>query len=543
MKRWTRTMTGMLAAALLCTMQTAGLPVQALVAEEEDVSGKTETITIGSTFDDGTLTYTVIDDRKVAVTSCVNTATHISIMPEIDSYDVVEIEDSAFAGCDALQALSIPYTVTSIGEGAFQGCTSLTKITLPDSVTEVPDGAFMGCTALESVDLGNAVTSLGRMAFGYCSALTDITIPETVTTMGDQLFYYCTSLKSVTIPESVTALGAYTFQYCTALTEFTLPDYVTEMGYLSFMGCQNLKSVTVSDSHPTYTLQDGVLYSKDMTMLYWYPSGKTETNFVVPERVTTIYDGAFFGASALQSVTFSEQLETIGSGAFDYCTNLSTVNIPASVTWIGGNAFSDCTALRTVMFSGDAEATEPALEIGAYAFYCCERLMDVTLPKRVTEIGEFAFGVTEQSITNADGTVSDEVELLPVSGFLLTGYEGAAAKYVSACRSEDVRINFKSLEIPWLKIVGFSLLGTGVLVLIFLAARIIRKRKLSPAEKNALDAATEERKIPLSQREPEETKEPDDGYESILGVEEPSLPPLMHQFGHHHTDADNDNKE
>lgn len=49
--------------------------------------------------------------------------------------------------------------------------------------------------------------------------------------------------------------------------------------------------------------------------------------------------------------------------------------------------------------------------------------MDVTLPKRVTEIGDFAFGATEQQKVNADGSTTDEMETIAVSGFLLTGYE------------------------------------------------------------------------------------------------------------------------
>ena len=158
--------------------------------------------------------------------------------------------------------------------------------------------------------------------------------------------------------------------------------------------------------------------------------------------------------------------------------------------------------------------------------------MDVTLPKRVTQIGDFAFGVTEQQKVNADGSTSDETENIAVSGFLLTGYEGAAAKYVSSSRSNGIRINFKSLQIPWVKIVSISLGCTAGLVLIFLLVRIIKKKRLSAAEKEALEAAEQERKIPLSQREPdpepEEPEEPD--YVSIL--EDMSHSQMTHQFGH-----------
>ncbi|MDO4156060.1 MAG: leucine-rich repeat domain-containing protein [Oscillospiraceae bacterium] len=522
MRQWKRMVMGCLTTGLLLF---TALPVQAV---EEDLSGRTQDVTDGSTFEDGTLTYTVLSNMQVSVTSCVSTATNISIMPKIDGYDVVSIGDQAFAGCESLQSVTIPSSVTEMGEGAFQSCTSLQRITLPDSMTEVPDGAFLSCSALEEVTFGNAVTRIGRMAFAYCSTLERISIPDTVTELGEQTFMSCSSLASVTIPEEMTALPAYMFQNCSSLQSFSIPDTLTDLGYLAFVGCSSLQELEVSDNHPVYCLQDGVLYSKDLTELYLYPAGKTETAFVVPDGVTMIDDGACFAAS-FQSLTLPESLQVIGSGAFNYCTSLQTVTIPEQVTAIYDHAFSDCSALTSVVFAGDAESTDNDLQIGGYAFFCCEMLMDVTLPKRVTGIGEFAFGVTEQQKVNADGSTTDEMETIAVSGFLLTGYEGAAAKYISESRSNGIRINFKSLEIPWVKIVSISLACTAGLLVIFLAVRWIKKKRLTVSEKQALEEATAERQIPLSKREPDPEPE-EEPYVSIL---EDAVSPLQtHQFGH-----------
>ena len=49
-----------------------------------DPSGKSQPVTEGSTFDDGTLTYTILKNMQVSVTGCITTATNISIMPKID---------------------------------------------------------------------------------------------------------------------------------------------------------------------------------------------------------------------------------------------------------------------------------------------------------------------------------------------------------------------------------------------------------------------------------------------------------------------------
>ena len=48
---------------------------------------------------------------------------------------------------------------------------------------------------------------------------------------------------------------------------------------------KNLEEFEVSDTNPNYTVQDGVLYNKDMTELIAYPCGKKDETFVIPDTV------------------------------------------------------------------------------------------------------------------------------------------------------------------------------------------------------------------------------------------------------------------
>ncbi len=466
-----------------------------------------ETLSVGESFDDGMITYTVTGDLEATVTGCDTSASVVNVMPDIDGYKVVAIADEAFAGCESLIGLSIADTVTTIGDGAFYGCTALQSITIPDSVTEIPAGCFFDCGSLTEINLGSETTSIGDMAFGYCTALETIDIPETVTSFGDEVFYYCVALQSFEIPMGVTELGAYTFYGCMTLEEFNIPATLEEIGAMSFLGCQCLTTITVEEGNEYYSVRDDVLYNAEGSILYVYPAGLTATSFTVPSDVQVIYAGAFFSAMCLEDITFDDNLEYIGEMAFDYCISLQSVSIPETVTIINEMAFSDCTALQSVTFEGDDDdenATE--LQIGNYAFFCCDSLYDVTLPVRVSYIGECAFGCTEAE-EEGSGTATIEMDsgseiiIAPVDGFTLTGYTGVAKSYAKDC---VVSVDFDALDFDWSQLVFWICAAIVVIVIIFVAVGVVRRTMMTRSERAALHEAAEE------------AEKRDDGYKSII---------------------------
>ncbi|MBQ8687081.1 MAG: leucine-rich repeat protein [Ruminococcus sp.] len=510
----------------------------AVPAYASDGSGMTPENSEVTVFDDGILTYTVIDDsRFVEITSCISTATNVNILPELDGYTISSIAEGAFAGCTELQSVTIPNndTIQSMGAYTFAECTSLKKVALPDSITEIPIGAFAYCTSLEQVTFGDRVVSIGDEAFRSCTALTEIMLPDTMTEMGDFVFYMCTGLTKLEIPESLTALGAYSFTGCVGMESFHIPATLESLGDGPFLGCMALTDITVDEDHPNYKVEDGILYSKDGSVLYFYPPSRTDATFQVPAGVVDLYDGAFFQCTNLQYVEFPEGLTTIGAGTFDYCSGLTAVVIPESVTSIMSTAFADCTALERVTFVGADDATEgegEALTIGDHAFYACENLMEVILPKRVAGIGEYAFGCTD--IMDSEGNAIPTA----VEGFMLRGF-AAAEDYISEC---DLSVGFSPRSFPWKTVVFWVIAAAVLIVIVFFAVRIVKKNMMTPEEREALRQAKEE------QRKSEEAEEaPDDGYESILGEDdEPedsmdddvvdrfraAAPSILHQRGH-----------
>ncbi len=301
---------------------------------------------------------------------------------------VTSIGDSAFSGCTSLTSVPIPDSVTSIGYSAFFDCTSLTSVTIGNGVTRIGDYAFYGCTSLASVTIGNGVTSIGDDAFGAChnleavyitdlsawckidfytdgddwgdyysfnsnplccannlylngELLTDIAIPDGVTSISDMTFYNCTSLTSVTIPDSVVDINNYAFAGCSNLTSIEISAGVTSIDYNAFYNCPSLTSITVDSANETFSSVDGVLFNKEKTSLEQYPSGKTNSIYVIPDGVIYIDDEAFKG-----------------------CTSLTSVTIPDSIKIIGDSAFSGCHVLKYVFFNG-TESDWTNLSIGS----------------------------------------------------------------------------------------------------------------------------------------------------------------------------------
>ena len=54
------------------------------------------------------------------------------------------VDDSAFAGCESLTQVTLPWGTSSVGRMAFFGCTRLAFVKLP-ATTRVSDLAFDGC--------------------------------------------------------------------------------------------------------------------------------------------------------------------------------------------------------------------------------------------------------------------------------------------------------------------------------------------------------------------------------------------------------------
>ena len=216
------------------------------------------------------------------------------------------------------------YPVTTIGYRAFYSCDSLTSVEIGDSITTIGDYAFYSCYRLTSVEILDSVTTIGDDAFSCCKSLTSVVIGDSVTTIGDYAFSFCDRLASVEIPDSVTAIGDYAFFYCDGLTNVVIGDSITVIGN-AFLGCESLTRVDVSENNKKYCSENGVLFNKNKTILIYYPIGKVDKTYIIPDSVTIIDAYAFYGCTGLTNVVIGDSVTTIGDCAFSDCGSLTSV--------------------------------------------------------------------------------------------------------------------------------------------------------------------------------------------------------------------------
>ena len=259
----------------------------------------------------------------------------------------------------------------------------------------------------------------------------------------------------------VAEIGTSAFNRSKALTSIVIPDGVSSIAVDAFNFCSNLAAIEVSGQNMNYSSIDGVLFNKKRTRLLKYPTAKTDTEYTIPESVTSIgeealgysknltaiaipdgvisialdsfflssnlaaievggknvnytsIDGALFNkektdlidypqAKPITNYTIPEGVINIGAQALAGCKNLTSITIPETVRSIGVGAFNHSSNLKSITIP------EGPTMIPSIAFSFCTSLTNIDIPQTVTSIGDQAFMacVNLKSIKIPDGVTS-----------------------------------------------------------------------------------------------------------------------------------------
>lgn len=321
------------------------------------------------------------------------------------------IGETAFMGLVNVKSMSLPSTLKELRRECFENLSSIEYIDLPDSIVSIGAFAFECCLSLKKIDIPDSVVEMGGAVFLDCRALEEVRLSENISELS-ATFSGCQSLKSVSVPESVKTIRLSTFTGCTALTSVVLPSGLSILPEANiFGGCTSLPEITFRSGCKNFKVVDGVLFSKDMTTLYTYPSSKKDSTYTVPDTVETIVSGAFSTTVYLTELTVPEGVTSCGSGVFSSGKVLRKLTLPDSLKEIGANTCYECAKLTDVRlpaeltaipdnFIGfDAKITqldlpESITSIGQKAFQGCSGLTNLHVPANITAIGQEAYALS-----------------------------------------------------------------------------------------------------------------------------------------------------
>jgi len=168
----------------------------------------------------------------------------------------------------------------------------------------------------------------------------DIVIPESVG-FNDTIF-------------AVTALNTNVFNGSTGLINITIPNSVSSIGIGAFYNCSGLSSINLAPSNAYFKFENGILYTFDQSQIIYCSAIKTD-KIEIPNTVTTIGTGAFYGCNLITAVSIPNSVSLIKPQAFYNCTGLISVIIGDSTNTgarasisIQPTAFDGCSALTSL---------------------------------------------------------------------------------------------------------------------------------------------------------------------------------------------------
>ena len=245
-----------------------------------------------------------------------------------------------YSARSTLKSITIPETIETIGNYAFYNCTALTEINYnATNVSDLSSGnrvfydAGQGGDGI-TVNIGANVTRLPNYIFNPYS--NSFHVPEITTvnfaegsvceSIGSNAFQYCDSLTSITIPENVTSIGNYAFAYCYGLIEInynaTAANILSYENYVFSDAGQGGDGITVNIG-ANVTKLPNYIFAPDLSSSY-------------SPNITTV------------NFEEGSVCESISGGAFNHCLSLTSITIPSSVTSIGTDAFAGCYALAEI---------------------------------------------------------------------------------------------------------------------------------------------------------------------------------------------------
>lgn len=387
------------------------------------------------------------------------------------------IKDGAFAS-NALREIYIGDGLRYIGDNAFDSPV-LEKVELPlESIREIRSTAFSSSSPfIRQIEPEDGIRYIGKVAYNLAdqsmqaytvkegtvslsdnlfnsNAASSFTLPTSLEIIGDGAFAYTqitampempsvkrlgmeafagTQITSLPDMPGLKEIGAEAFNYCTKLSRVTLPESLEFLGNNAFYGCSALWSVT-------YNAIDcncqGRVSPRDLERI------------VIGDKVRRLPQGLYTGNTNITDVVLPRSVEILDPLVFENCVNLEYVGLSDNITTISDGAFSGCQALSGLHWPLHLTT------IGEQTFRDCQSLKVVSLPEGVTTVGSMAFyGCTGVETLYIASTIEETGE----SAFTFRNQDKSMVITSPATEPNDYEWNWHYVGTPTIKVPAASM--------------------------------------------------------------------------------------
>ncbi|MGT2910545.1 G5 domain-containing protein [Streptococcus cameli] len=356
------------------------LPV--LEAESSETSSSNEAVSVGKVLVENGVKFKVLSLGEHPTVQLGNGLYPIEFKSEQDGQPYTVPSQVTIDGTT--------YTVTAIGEEALayyadeSGMMTYypAAITVPKGVTLIKKNGFKASNARTiAFEAGSQLQTIEDGAFSFTN-LQSFQLPASVETIGNRAFNFNESLTSFTFEEGsrLNSIGNEVFASLPKLEELILPKTLNHIGEKPFALSSGFKAVHVAEGNERYESQDGVLYTKGLESLLYYPAQKPGETFATPNATKSLSPYAFNNNTTLKKISIGEGIEEIPTFAFAATINVESIALPNSLKKIGRLAFYEDMELKELTIPNQVS------EFGVYPFNGLPKLEKITFGKGVTHL-------------------------------------------------------------------------------------------------------------------------------------------------------------
>lgn len=302
----------------------------------------------------------------------------------VDLSAVERIDNSAFMN-SSISTVDFS-SLKELGNEAFFGSNVIKVVFNNNSGIDKISSDTFAKSELQEVQL-NGIKSIGARAFAY-SKLTSVSNADAVRSVGSKAFIDVAGITSAEIVEfaNVIDIGREAFH---GTGFFNTATGIVKIGKVLYYD----KGATLSPDATIVAIAPGAFKDTQNTIIDLF--GFT--------RLTTIGADAFNGNKKIQTVILPDSLERIEARAFkeSYVKSVDFSKC-TKLEYIAPEAFANCIKLETLTFNDFADGIKKdtnTLKIQEKAFRGCNALVNVTLPKNLSELGSSAFESCENLVS------------------------------------------------------------------------------------------------------------------------------------------------